>query len=133
MARYKLKYCLKGLLNLYQPTNDRYETTIHRILVCNIMCHYSDSIKFPFAAQELRAFELVCRQMLMDVQERLVYRTYIYIKSDILQYAAAQGDLAYPEKLEMMEVCSSRKLYRYAFLEIVSAIIIFISSVKVSS
>ena len=40
----------------------------------------------------------------MDVQERLVYRTYIYIKTDILQYAAAQGDLAYPEKLEMMEV-----------------------------
>jgi hypothetical protein len=40
----------------------------------------------------------------MDVQERLVYRTYIYIRTDILQYSAAQGDLAYPEKLEMMEV-----------------------------
>ncbi|XP_052216084.1 conserved oligomeric Golgi complex subunit 3-like isoform X2 [Dreissena polymorpha] len=53
--------------------------------------------------QELRAFEHVIRQLLMDVQERLVYRTYIYIRSDILQYAAAQGDLAYPEKLEMME------------------------------
>ncbi|XP_052784576.1 conserved oligomeric Golgi complex subunit 3-like isoform X2 [Mya arenaria] len=53
--------------------------------------------------QELRAFENVTRQLLMDVQERLVYRTYIYIRSDILQYSAAQGDLAYPEKLEMME------------------------------
>ncbi|XP_012943983.2 conserved oligomeric Golgi complex subunit 3 [Aplysia californica] len=53
--------------------------------------------------QELAAFESVCQQMLMDVQERLVYRTYIYIKSDILQYNAAAGDLAYPEKLEMME------------------------------
>lgn len=42
--------------------------------------------------------------MLMDMQERLVYRTYIYIRSDILQYSAAQGDLAYPEKLEMMQV-----------------------------
>ena len=91
------------------------------------MCHYSDSIKFLFAAQELRAFELVCRQMLMDVQERLVYRTYIYIKSDILQYAAAQGDLAYPEKLEMMEVYSLLQLYKYIFREIISAIFIFSS------
>lgn len=42
--------------------------------------------------------------MLMDVQERLVYRSYIYVKADIFQYFAASGDLAYPEKLEMMEV-----------------------------
>ncbi|XP_033760571.1 conserved oligomeric Golgi complex subunit 3-like isoform X2 [Pecten maximus] len=53
--------------------------------------------------QELGAFETICKQMLMDVQERLVYRTYICIKADILNYKAAQGDLAYPEKLEMME------------------------------
>lgn len=43
----------------------------------------------------------------MDVQERLVYRTYIYIKNDIFMYKAASGDLAYPEKLEMMEVSCS--------------------------
>ena len=61
-------------------------------------------MKLTFVGSELSAFETVCRQMLMDVQERLVYRTYIYIKSDILNYNAAQGDLAYPEKLEMMEV-----------------------------
>ncbi|XP_064615702.1 conserved oligomeric Golgi complex subunit 3-like [Liolophura sinensis] len=54
-------------------------------------------------SDQLRAFESVCLQMLMDVQERLVYRTYIYIRSDILNYAPATGDLAYPEKLEMME------------------------------
>ena len=53
--------------------------------------------------------------MLMDVQERLVYRTYIYIKSDILQYAAAQGDLAYPEKLEMMEVSYYLKIVYTVF------------------
>lgn len=56
--------------------------------------------------QELKAFENVCGQMLMDVQERLVYRTYIYIKNDIFMYKAASGDLAYPEKLEMMESIS---------------------------
>ncbi|CAE1225454.1 COG3 [Acanthosepion pharaonis] len=56
--------------------------------------------------QELKAFENICGQMLMDVQERLVYRTYIYIKNDIFMYKAASGDLAYPEKLEMMESIS---------------------------
>ncbi|XP_064639332.1 conserved oligomeric Golgi complex subunit 3-like isoform X2 [Lineus longissimus] len=52
---------------------------------------------------QLGAFETMCSQLLEDVQERLVYRTYIYIKSDILNYKPAEGDLAYPEKLEMME------------------------------
>ena len=53
---------------------------------------------------ELCAFEAVCQQMLEDVQERLVYRTHIYIRHEILNYNPADGDLAYPEKLEMMEV-----------------------------
>ena len=59
---------------------------------------------FVFPAQQLAAFEAICSQMLEDVQERLVYRTHIYIRSEILHYAPAQGDLAYPEKLHMMEV-----------------------------
>lgn len=42
--------------------------------------------------------------MLEDVQERLVYRTHIYIQTDITGYKPAPGDLAYPDKLEMMEV-----------------------------
>jgi hypothetical protein len=42
--------------------------------------------------------------MLEDVQERLVYRTHIYIRQEILNYNPAEGDLAYPEKLQMMEV-----------------------------
>jgi len=43
-------------------------------------------------------------QLLHDVQERLVFRAHIYLQSDILNYKPAPGDLAYPEKLEMMEV-----------------------------
>ena len=54
----------------------------------------------------LRAFERVALQMLQDVQERLVYRTYIYINSDILNNKPAAGDLAYPDKLQMMQVNS---------------------------
>ncbi|XP_029837259.3 conserved oligomeric Golgi complex subunit 3 isoform X2 [Ixodes scapularis] len=52
---------------------------------------------------ELRAFGKIAQQMLEDVQERLVYRTLVYIRTDILGYNPAPGDLAYPEKLEMME------------------------------
>ncbi|XP_072033720.1 conserved oligomeric Golgi complex subunit 3-like isoform X2 [Amphiura filiformis] len=52
---------------------------------------------------ELKAFDMVARQMLEDVQERLVYRASIYVKTDILSYNPAPGDLAYPEKLEMMQ------------------------------
>uniref|UniRef100_A0A8C2BKL7 Conserved oligomeric Golgi complex subunit 3 n=1 Tax=Cyprinus carpio TaxID=7962 RepID=A0A8C2BKL7_CYPCA len=52
---------------------------------------------------QLTAFDAVVKQMLEDVQERLVYRTHIYIQTDILGYKPAPGDLAYPDKLEMME------------------------------
>ncbi|XP_012776358.1 conserved oligomeric Golgi complex subunit 3 isoform X2 [Maylandia zebra] len=54
-------------------------------------------------AAQLGAFDAVVKQMLEDVQERLVYRTHIYIQTDIIGYKPAPGDLAYPEKLEMME------------------------------
>lgn len=60
-------------------------------------------VHFCLAAQ-LGAFDAVVKQMLEDVQERLVYRTHIYIQTDIIGYKPAPGDLAYPEKLEMMEV-----------------------------
>jgi len=54
-------------------------------------------------ATRLPVFEACITQMLQDVQERLVYRSHIYIQSDILNYKPAPGDLAYPDKLEMME------------------------------
>uniref|UniRef100_A0A4W3J795 Conserved oligomeric Golgi complex subunit 3 n=1 Tax=Callorhinchus milii TaxID=7868 RepID=A0A4W3J795_CALMI len=53
--------------------------------------------------EQLGAFAAVAKQMLEDVQERLVYRTHIYIQTDIVGYKPASGDLAYPDKLEMME------------------------------
>ena len=52
---------------------------------------------------QLSSFKRVTTQMLADVQERLVYRTSVYIRSDILGYNPSPGDLAYPDKLEMME------------------------------
>ena len=41
--------------------------------------------------------------MLEDIQERFVYRTHIYIRDEILNYNPSSGDIAYPEKLEIME------------------------------
>ncbi|XP_078695142.1 conserved oligomeric Golgi complex subunit 3-like [Branchiostoma floridae x Branchiostoma belcheri] len=60
-------------------------------------------IQTDIQTDELRAFETVALQMLEDVQERLVYRAHIYIQTDIQSYNPAPGDLAYPDKLEMME------------------------------
>lgn len=54
-------------------------------------------------AEALEAFGRVLQQMLQDVQERLVFRAHLYLQSDILQYNPSPGDLAYPDKLEMME------------------------------
>ncbi|KAJ4440692.1 hypothetical protein ANN_08840, partial [Periplaneta americana] len=70
---------------------------------------WEDNIKMDlrevgYDAGPLEAFGRVAWQLLQDVQERLVFRAHCYLQSDILQYRPAPGDLAYPEKLEMMEV-----------------------------
>lgn len=51
----------------------------------------------------LEAFGRIAEQLLQDVQERLVFRAHMYLKTDIAEYNPSPGDLAYPEKLEMME------------------------------
>lgn len=48
---------------------------------------------------ELAAFGGVVRQMLEDVQQRIVFRAQRYIQTDIRGYNHAPGDLAYPDKL----------------------------------
>ena len=48
------------------------------------------------------AFNTSITQLWQDVQERLVYRAYIFIKTDISDFSPHDGDLLYPEKLEMM-------------------------------
>ncbi|XP_037958131.1 conserved oligomeric Golgi complex subunit 3 [Teleopsis dalmanni] len=53
--------------------------------------------------EPLEAFANTVHQLLQDVQERLVFRAHLYLQSDILNYSPSAGDLAYPEKLEMME------------------------------
>lgn len=87
---------LPALNGTYSHQNWRRGKIIHRF--------HSDPSPSINAAAQLGAFDAVVKQMLEDVQERLVYRTHIYIQTDIMGYKPAPGDLAYPEKLEMMEV-----------------------------
>nr|CDS33562.1 oligomeric golgi complex subunit 3 [Hymenolepis microstoma] len=56
---------------------------------------------------DLSAFENMCQTLLADVQQRLIYRAHIYIKSQIQDYQPGPGDIAYPEKLEMLESITS--------------------------
>ncbi|ESN93408.1 hypothetical protein HELRODRAFT_88759 [Helobdella robusta] len=57
---------------------------------------------------KFKSFKKICSQMLQDVQERLVYRTNIYIKNEILNYVPSSGDLAYPEKLDMIKAITEQ-------------------------
>lgn len=52
-----------------------------------------------YSGHELAAFGGVVRQMLEDVQQRIVFRAQRYIQTDIRGYSPAPGDLAYPDKL----------------------------------
>jgi hypothetical protein len=61
-----------------------------------------------FTALGLNSFISIVEQLLQDTQERLVYRAHVYISTDIRNYNPGPGDLAYPEKLEMMEVSSNQ-------------------------
>ncbi|KAL7299876.1 hypothetical protein TKK_0007208 [Trichogramma kaykai] len=54
-------------------------------------------------AEPLQGFGNVCLQLLQDAQERLVFRAHLYLQSDVTGYNPSPGDLAYPEKLKMME------------------------------
>ncbi|XP_057324094.1 conserved oligomeric Golgi complex subunit 3 [Microplitis mediator] len=51
----------------------------------------------------LEGFGNVCLQLLHDAQERLVFRAHLYLQSDVVGYNPSPGDLAYPDKLKMME------------------------------
>ncbi|GMT28434.1 hypothetical protein PFISCL1PPCAC_19731 [Pristionchus fissidentatus] len=49
------------------------------------------------------AFVRVMTELVGDIVERIVYRAEMYAQSDIASYRPSHGDLAYPDKLEMMK------------------------------
>lgn len=54
-------------------------------------------------AESLSKFADTVRQMLEDVEERLVFRTNVFFQHDLAGYRPSPGDLAYPDKLLHME------------------------------
>lgn len=50
----------------------------------------------------------MAEQLLQDVQERLVFRALMYLRTDVAGYTPSPGDLKYPEKLHMMQVILHR-------------------------
>ncbi|RZC32038.1 conserved oligomeric Golgi complex subunit 3 [Asbolus verrucosus] len=55
------------------------------------------------SSDHLTKYVEVVKQLLEDVEERLVFRTNIFFQHDLMSYHPSPGDLAYPEKLEQME------------------------------
>ncbi|KAJ8962991.1 hypothetical protein NQ314_005630, partial [Rhamnusium bicolor] len=52
---------------------------------------------------QLAKYAEVIKQLLQDVEERLVFRANVFFQHDLTGYKPSPGDLAYPEKLEQME------------------------------
>ncbi|KAH8869086.1 Conserved oligomeric Golgi complex subunit 3 [Schistosoma japonicum] len=74
--------------------------------LCDILKYellqYDDPQKTITNSPDMMAFTDLCSMLLADIQERLVFRAHIYIKSQIFGFVPSPGDLSYPEKLEMM-------------------------------
>lgn len=71
--------------------------------ICNILKVEMLEDQVERNSEKLSSFQVIVKEMLEDVQERLVYRTQAYIEKDIRAYSPSPGDLAYPDKL-MMEI-----------------------------
>uniref|UniRef100_A0A182JGB0 Conserved oligomeric Golgi complex subunit 3 n=1 Tax=Anopheles atroparvus TaxID=41427 RepID=A0A182JGB0_ANOAO len=71
--------------------------------ICSILKVEMLDEHVTYSPDSLEAFAKIVYQLLQDVQERIGFRAQNYLESDIRNYRPSAGDLAYPEKLEMME------------------------------
>ncbi|XP_053667552.1 conserved oligomeric Golgi complex subunit 3 [Anopheles marshallii] len=71
--------------------------------ICSILKVEMLDEHVSYSPESLEAFAKIVYQLLQDVQERIGFRAQNYLESDIRNYRPSAGDLAYPEKLEMME------------------------------
>ncbi|XP_053672062.1 conserved oligomeric Golgi complex subunit 3 [Anopheles nili] len=71
--------------------------------ICSILKVEMLDEHVTYSPDALEAFAKIVYQLLQDVQERIGFRAQNYLESDIRNYRPSAGDLAYPEKLEMME------------------------------
>lgn len=47
-------------------------------------------------------YQVTMNSLAEDIQERMVFRTEVFIQESVLDYKPSRGDLAYPEKLEIV-------------------------------
>ncbi|KAA3678477.1 conserved oligomeric Golgi complex subunit 3 [Paragonimus westermani] len=99
----------KMLSNLCRCFYDAFRPQIIHINHIEILSELCDIFQYELAEEHLSdseidmtAFGELCSMLLADVQERLIFRAHVYIKSQILGYEPSPGDLSYPEKLVMM-------------------------------
>jgi hypothetical protein len=67
----------------------------------------NETIRFEFADE---SFQSTMNALIEDIQERLIFRTEVFIEENILDYKPSYGDLAYPEKFDLIP---SGDLYDY--------------------
>lgn len=63
----------------------------------------------------LDPFVETIKQLLHDIEERLVFRANVFFQHDLSAYVPSPGDLAYPEKLEQMEVSIKKDIHLTLF------------------
>lgn len=78
-----------------------FKVTVSLKNICKCFILNFNSVCF---LETLDRFTEIIRQLLQDMEERLVFRTHIFFQNDLMSYQPSPGDLAYPEKLEQMEV-----------------------------
>ncbi|WKX89835.1 hypothetical protein Q1695_009019 [Nippostrongylus brasiliensis] len=83
--------------------------TILKVEMIEEKCSVMPAIAEECTFDPRSGFVRVVGELVGDVAERIVYRAGLYGQTDILNYKPAAGDLAYPEKLEMMKCIEEAK------------------------
>uniref|UniRef100_A0A182PBZ5 Conserved oligomeric Golgi complex subunit 3 n=1 Tax=Anopheles epiroticus TaxID=199890 RepID=A0A182PBZ5_9DIPT len=103
----QLSIYMEGLCTILYDTLRPYIIRIDHLEtlaeICSILKVEMLDEHVSYSPDSLEAFAKIVYQLLQDVQERIGFRAQNYLESDIRNYRPSAGDLAYPEKLEMME------------------------------
>uniref|UniRef100_A0A182JUF3 Conserved oligomeric Golgi complex subunit 3 n=1 Tax=Anopheles christyi TaxID=43041 RepID=A0A182JUF3_9DIPT len=103
----QLSMYMEGLCTILYDTLRPYIIRIDHLEtlaeICSILKVEMLDEHVSYSPESLEAFAKIVYQLLQDVQERIGFRAQNYLESDIRNYRPSAGDLAYPEKLEMME------------------------------
>lgn len=97
-----------------QAMNSFYESLCHRLYetLRPVILHINhlETLAEIYSIVELFSvevaediFEVTLSQLIQDIQERMIFKTYIYVQESIQDYQPSSGDLAYPEKFSIVD------------------------------